>query len=80
MGQPRCRLIQEKNDFHVRGIRIQIVAVEWTWVCQPLILFPYNRCCYFGLPMSVTIWLDGLFNIWPFETIKICPKAKMAEY
>ena len=26
---------------------------------------------------SATRWLEYLFNIWPFRTIKICPKVKI---
>ena len=26
-------------------------------------------------PTSVTRWLESFFKIWPFATIKICPKA-----
>ena len=28
---------------------------------------------YFRIALSVTRWLDYLFNIWPFRTMKICP-------
>ena len=30
-----------------------------------------------GVETSVTRWLDYLFNIWPFRTIKVCPNVKI---
>ena len=42
-----------------------------TYAFVPLMYFPIS---ILYLNTSVTWWLDYLFNIWPFTTMRMCPK------